>query len=110
MIYRTKNVEIPDFKESKVVRKRFVFSGRVQKVGFRLETHEIGKRLGLKGWVMNREDGAVESEMQGETDKMNFLIDHLKSIRRASVKHLLEEDMAVVEDDVEFEAIYENNK
>ena len=106
LTYRTRKVVIPDFKASKVVRKRFVFSGKVQNVGFRLETHEIGKCLGLKGWVMNKEDRTVEAEVQGEVDRINYLIDHLKSLRRASVKEILEENQDIIEEEGEFRAIY----
>ena len=39
---------------------RFVVSGRVQGVFFRAATWHEGQRLGLCGWVRNRDDGTVE--------------------------------------------------
>lgn len=42
-----------------------VISGDVQGVGFRAWVRETAKRLGLTGWVKNREDGAVELVAEG---------------------------------------------
>lgn len=39
---------------------RFVVSGRVQGVSFRIATQREGRRLGLCGWVRNQDDGSVE--------------------------------------------------
>lgn len=44
---------------------RFVVTGRVQGVFFRQSTREKAGELGLRGWVRNREDGAVEGVVQG---------------------------------------------
>ncbi len=40
--------------------RRFVVSGRVQGVFFRAATRNEAQRLGLTGWVRNRDDGTVE--------------------------------------------------
>ena len=39
---------------------RYVVTGRVQGGFFRQSTRQQALRLGLDGWVRNREDGAVE--------------------------------------------------
>lgn len=39
---------------------RFAVRGRVQGVGFRYAAATEAQRLGLRGWVCNREDGSVE--------------------------------------------------
>ena len=39
--------------------------GRVQDVGFRWFVVAEGRRLGLRGWVANRSDGAVECAAEG---------------------------------------------
>ena len=51
-------------------RRRFVVTGRVQGVGFRWFAQHWAERLGLRGWVCNREDGTVESEAEGRTEAL----------------------------------------
>lgn len=102
---RVAGVDIPDFKTAPIVRKRLVFSGRVQRVGFRLETYEMGNRLGLVGWVKNRDDKAVEVEIQGKEEEIDFLIQHLKSLKRAKIKDVIVEVIPLVEDEEEFKVI-----
>ncbi len=83
LINHVKAAVLPDFKKSPIVRKRMVFSGKVQNVGFRLEIFELTKRLGLSGWVMNMEDKSVEAEIQGEEEKLVFLVDIMKALKRS---------------------------
>ena len=45
---------------------RFVVTGRVQGVFFRQSTRQLAGSLGLRGWVRNRADGAVEGVVGGE--------------------------------------------
>jgi acylphosphatase len=47
---------------------RFTVLGRVQGVGFRAATQRKAAFLGLRGWVRNREDGAVEGLCAGTED------------------------------------------
>lgn len=47
-------------------RRRFVFHGRVQGVGFRYTSARLAQRFPLTGWVQNLPDGTVELEVQGE--------------------------------------------
>jgi acylphosphatase len=49
-----------------LVARRFVVSGRVQRVGFRYFTAEAAKAEGLGGWVRNLPDGRVEAVAEGE--------------------------------------------
>jgi acylphosphatase len=44
---------------------RFTVSGQVQGVGFRYTALAQARRLGLTGWVGNRDDGAVEGVASG---------------------------------------------
>ena len=45
---------------------RFTVTGQVQGVGFRYTALAQARRLGLAGWVRNREDGAVEGVASGD--------------------------------------------
>lgn len=58
----------------KKVRKHFVFSGRVQGVGFRYRAAYAAKGIGLTGWVKNNWDGSVEMEVQGTIDQINKML------------------------------------
>lgn len=56
-----------------------VVHGYVQGVGFRFWTERQANRLGLTGWVANRNDGSVEILAQGSHDKVVDLLRTLKS-------------------------------
>ena len=50
-------------------RKRIIFYGYVQGVGFRYRARQAAQMLGCTGWVKNEWDGSVSMEIQGsETD------------------------------------------
>ncbi|MBK5189259.1 MAG: acylphosphatase [Gemmatimonadaceae bacterium] len=54
-------------------------TGQVQGVGFREFTRTIAQRLGIAGWVRNREDGAVELAASGNASQIETL---LAAVRR----------------------------
>ncbi|MCA9783095.1 MAG: acylphosphatase [Calditrichaeota bacterium] len=58
---------------------RWLFSGRVQGVGFRWTCAERARLLGLDGWVRNLPDGRVEVLAQGPAGLVRQLLDHMKS-------------------------------
>jgi acylphosphatase len=53
--------------------------GEVQGVGFRDFTRTIAQRLGLAGWVRNRDDGCVELAASGNASQIEAL---LAAVRR----------------------------
>lgn len=50
-----------------------VVSGRVQGVFYRAATCEMAMQLGVKGWICNMPDGAVELEACGTPDQIGKL-------------------------------------
>jgi len=54
-------------------------TGRVQGVGFREFIRTIAQRLGIAGWVRNREDGCVEVAASGNPSQIETL---LAAVRR----------------------------
>ena len=57
-----------------MIRRHYLFYGRVQGVGFRFTTYQKAKNLGLTGWVCNLSDGSVEACIQGEEKLIDYLI------------------------------------
>ena len=102
VINQVENIVIPHFEASETIRKKFIFTGRVQKVGFRLEVSLIAKKLGLTGWVKNTPQGEVEAEIQGEKDKIDFLIKFMKSLKRIKIVKVEEQVMEVIDTEYEF--------
>ena len=85
VINQVKRAKIPDFPASEVCRIRVLFSGRVQKIGFRLEVCEMAKRLGLTGYCQNLDSGEVLAELQGPEKKIKFLISFMESLVRIKI-------------------------
>ena len=50
--------------------RRFVVRGRVQGVMFRATAVDEATRLGVRGRIWNRDDGAVEAEAEGTPDQL----------------------------------------
>ena len=52
-----------------------VVTGNVQGVGYRQGCRRTARSLDLVGWVRNRADGSVEMFAQGESDRIDRLVD-----------------------------------
>ena len=57
-----------------MARVRVEVSGVVQGVGFRWFARETAQRLGLAGWVRNRDDGCVEVAAEGDEHQVRQLL------------------------------------
>jgi acylphosphatase len=57
------------------VRVSVIIKGRVQGVYFRYETRQQALALGVKGWVKNRPDGAVEGVFEGDRECVKKLVE-----------------------------------
>ena len=57
-----------------LVRRRIVVRGRVQGVFFRDSAQREAGQRELSGWVRNRDDGAVEAVVQGETEAVDAFV------------------------------------
>ena len=56
------------------VRKRIVFYGWVQGVGFRYRARHAADLAGATGWVSNEDDGSVVMEIQGTEAQIDMVI------------------------------------
>lgn len=86
---------LPHFEEDVIKRYRVVFSGRVQKVGFRLEVLELAKRLELTGYCKNLESGQVLAEIQGPSNKIDYLIFFMENLKRIKIKDKTIEELEI---------------
>lgn len=62
-----------------VITKHVIITGRVQGVWFRSWTKKKADKLGLNGWVKNRNDGAVEAVFSGTQQNIDAMIKACKS-------------------------------
>ena len=53
-----------------LVGRRYVVTGRVQRVGFRLFVEDAARREGIQGYVRNQHDGSVEVVAEGDADAL----------------------------------------
>lgn len=61
-----------------MIREHFIFTGRVQGVGFRYKTNYLARHYGVTGWVRNNYDGTVEAQMQGREEVLDMIIQSLQ--------------------------------
>jgi acylphosphatase len=67
--------------------------GLVQGVGFRYFVLEAARELGLRGYVRNTPDGAVEVVAEGPQQRLELLASMLRKGPRASVVREVEVDV-----------------
>ncbi len=61
-----------------MIRRSYIFSGRVQGVGFRMTAWNLARRYAVSGWVRNEPYGTVRLEAQGEPGEVDRYIDDLR--------------------------------
>ncbi|WP_432383365.1 acylphosphatase [Duganella sp. P38] len=54
--------------------KHLMITGVVQGVGYRAAFERQAVALGLRGWVRNRRDGAVEAQVDGDTAALDTIV------------------------------------
>jgi acylphosphatase len=62
-----------------IKRVRATVTGRVQGVYFRTYTQDEAQKLGVAGWVRNLPDGSVEAAIEGDSDKVDQMVNWLKT-------------------------------
>lgn len=95
-----------NFKEAEIVRKRVEFFGNVIGVGFRITAYNLANKLELLGFVKNTEKGSVLMEVEGNKNKVNYLINSLASLKRAPLSDLKSFDIEVLSSEEDFKIIY----
>lgn len=80
------------------IRKRIIFHGRVQGVGFRYTAKYLAQSLELAGWVKNEWDGTVTMEVQGREQLINKLLTGLNNNQFISIDWMDTEEISLVEE------------
>ena len=102
VIHQVQRAELPEFEADSIRRYRVTFSGRVQKVGFRLEVCELAKRLELTGFCKNLENGDVMAELQGPDNKIKYLLSFMETLRRIKIRNKVTEELEADREEKEF--------
>lgn len=85
--------------EAETIRKRVIYHGRVQGVGFRATVYEIASNLSVSGFVRNLSDGTVEMIVDGSADVVKSL---MATIDRRFPSNISRTDEATVSRGEEF--------
>lgn len=69
------------------IRRRIVYTGRVQGVGFRATTRSIAAQFAVRGFVRNQDDGTVELVVEGAAGEVERFLaavasEFMRHIRR----------------------------
>ena len=80
------------------VRKRIVFHGRVQGVGFRYTAKYLAQSMRLTGWVKNEYDGTVLMEVQGREPLIFKLMEGLNNRMYIQIDWIDSKDISVKEE------------
>ena len=87
-------------------RYHIIFKGRVQGVGFRYQVKALADRIGLTGTVRNLYDQSVEAYLQGEENMIIQFFKGLDKINFARIDDKTIEEMAILEDENDFQIVY----
>jgi acylphosphatase len=63
-------------------------------VGYRAWAVEVGRRLGLRGWVRNRLDGTVEAMIDGPADSVRAMVEACRTGPAAGLVTRVDEEGA----------------
>lgn len=78
-------------------RRRILFFGRVQGVGFRYCAMNDARALDLTGWVENLDDGSVRMEVQGLPAAIDYLLSNLETHRWIHIEQMQSQYIPPVE-------------
>ena len=71
-----------------MIRKRIVFYGWVQGVGFRYRALHAADLIGATGWVRNEFDGSVTMEIQGTEEQIDGVIQAIERGRYVRIENM----------------------
>lgn len=72
------------------MKKKFIFYGQVQGVGFRYAAKMLAEKYNLVGWVENNNDGSVTLVAEGLEENIENLINGLKDYFQDNIESIEE--------------------
>ena len=81
-----------------MIRKRILFYGSVQGVGFRWRARHAAGLYSCTGWVRNEWDGSVVMEIQGEEKNIDNVIIAIESGRYVDIQKMDVKTVPVIEE------------
>ena len=85
-----------------MTRKRIIFYGSVQGVGFRYRARHAAERFGCTGWAKNEWDGTVSMEIQGKEECIDQVILAIEKGTFIRIENMDVRTIDVVEDERRF--------
>jgi acylphosphatase len=73
------------------MRKKIIFYGQVQGVGFRYAAKMLAEKYNLVGWVENNDDGGVTLIAEGAEENIESLINNLKDYFQDNIENIKED-------------------
>ena len=89
-----------------MIRRRIVFYGCVQAVGFRWRAMQAAQLYGATGWVKNEYNGSVTMEIQGMEEDIDRVIQSLNSDMYIRIYNMESRDIPVDPDERRFRVAY----
>ncbi len=87
-----------------MIRKKIIFYGDVQGVGFRWRARHAAELYSCTGWVRNEWDGSVLMEIQGEESDIDQVIISIEAGRYVEITGMDARTIPVVKDERGFQA------
>lgn len=87
-----------------MIRKKIIFYGDVQGVGFRWRARHAAELYSCTGWVRNEWDGSVLMEIQGEESDIDRVIISIEAGRYVEITGMDARTIPVVKDERGFQA------
>ena len=91
---------------AEIVRYKYIFTGRVQGVGFRFKASQLASKFSLTGFVRNEYDGSVMMEVQGTEEEIYMYIKSLLNDRYIDVHDMQREHIPLEEHERRFGVDY----
>ena len=85
-----------------MIRRRMVFTGAVQGVGFRWRARHAASLYGCTGWCRNEWDGSVTLELQGEAGRIDQVLHAIAQGSFIRIESMTDETMPLRPEERDF--------